>query len=85
MNTQQIAALPYRINADGTASILLITSRDTRRWVIPKGNHMRGIGPHQAAEVEAFEECVHKRGYDEKGVFVFGWGERRRRGAARTW
>ena len=37
--------------------MLLITSRGTRRWVIPKGNHMAGIDPHQAAAVEAFEEA----------------------------
>lgn len=53
----QIAALPYRIEADGRASVLLITSRDTGRWVIPKGNHMAGIDPHQAAAVEALEEA----------------------------
>jgi predicted phosphate transport protein (TIGR00153 family) len=36
---------------------LLITSRETRRWVIPKGNRIRGLDPHQAAAREAFEEA----------------------------
>lgn len=35
----------------------MITSRETRRWVIPKGNPIRGLDPHQAAAHEAFEEA----------------------------
>jgi len=37
--------------------ILLITSRETRRWVIPKGNSGRRLPAHRAAEREAFEEA----------------------------
>ena len=37
--------------------ILLITSRGTGRWVIPKGNRMRGLAGHRAAELEAYEEA----------------------------
>ena len=33
----QYAALPWRRDANGGIEILLITSRETRRWVIPKG------------------------------------------------
>jgi hypothetical protein len=32
----QVAALPWRQN-DGTLEVMLITSRDTGRWVLPKG------------------------------------------------
>ena len=49
--------MPYRIENDGSASVLLITSRETRRWVIPKGNLIKGLDPHQAAAREAFEEA----------------------------
>ena len=35
----------------------MITSRDTRRWVVPKGNPIRGFSAHEAAAVEAFEEA----------------------------
>ena len=38
-------------------SVLLITSRDTRRWVLPKGNPIRGLSAHEAAAHEAFEEA----------------------------
>lgn len=51
----QVAALPYR--RKGTLEILLITSRETRRWVIPKGWPMEDRSLARAAEQEAFEEA----------------------------
>jgi uncharacterized protein Yka (UPF0111/DUF47 family)/ADP-ribose pyrophosphatase YjhB (NUDIX family) len=36
---------------------MLVTSRETKRWVIPKGNRMTGITPHVAASIEAEEEA----------------------------
>jgi uncharacterized protein Yka (UPF0111/DUF47 family)/8-oxo-dGTP pyrophosphatase MutT (NUDIX family) len=57
IHIKQIAALPYRIEPDGSAQILLITSRETKRWIVPKGNPIRGLAPHQAAAHEAFEEA----------------------------
>jgi predicted phosphate transport protein (TIGR00153 family) len=36
---------------------MLVTSRDTRRWVVPKGNPIRGLSAHEAAAVEAYEEA----------------------------
>jgi 8-oxo-dGTP pyrophosphatase MutT (NUDIX family) len=52
----QYAALPFRIEAR-QVWILLITSRGTRRWVIPKGWPMLGLKPQDAAAVEAAEEA----------------------------
>lgn len=52
----QYAALPWR-KTDGAVEILLITSRETGRWVIPKGWPMKELGPHAAAAQEAFEEA----------------------------
>ncbi len=52
----QYAALPYRIT-DGRLEVLLLTSRGTGRWVIPKGWPMRGKSPQEAAAVEAHEEA----------------------------
>lgn len=51
--------MPYRF-ADGSASgveILLVTSRDTGRWVLPKGNRMALLSAHRAAAREAEEEA----------------------------
>ena len=52
----QYAVLPYRIEAQ-QVDILLITSRGTRRWVIPKGWPIKGLKPQDAAALEAAEEA----------------------------
>jgi 8-oxo-dGTP pyrophosphatase MutT (NUDIX family) len=52
----QYAALPWR-QAGRRLEILLITSRETRRWVIPKGWPMKGRAPQEAAAAEAAEEA----------------------------
>jgi 8-oxo-dGTP pyrophosphatase MutT (NUDIX family) len=52
----QYAALPYRLHA-GQLQIMLITSRRTRRWIIPKGWPMHGLKPQEAAAQEAAEEA----------------------------
>lgn len=55
----QVAALPYRFIGD-ELRILLVTSRGTRRWIIPKGWPMKGKKAHRAAEREALEEAGAK-------------------------
>jgi 8-oxo-dGTP pyrophosphatase MutT (NUDIX family) len=52
----QYAALPYRLQG-GEVQIMLITSRRTRRWVIPKGWPIAGLKPQDAAAREAAEEA----------------------------
>lgn len=52
----QTAALCFREH-EGEKQVLLITSRGTGRWVIPKGWTMRGLSASQAAVVEAWEEA----------------------------
>jgi 8-oxo-dGTP pyrophosphatase MutT (NUDIX family) len=53
----QVAALPYRVDGEGRVSVLLVTSRETRRWVVPKGWPMKKRSAAEAAEIEAFEEA----------------------------
>jgi len=36
MPRAQLAALPFALK-EGRSQVLLVTSRETRRWVIPKG------------------------------------------------
>jgi 8-oxo-dGTP pyrophosphatase MutT (NUDIX family) len=36
---------------------MLVTSRETRRWIIPKGWPQKGKPPHRCAAQEAFEEA----------------------------
>ncbi len=52
----QVAALPWRKGAAG-AEILLITSRDTGRWVLPKGWPEAREPLSMAAAREAVEEA----------------------------
>ncbi|MBS0255735.1 MAG: DUF47 family protein [Proteobacteria bacterium] len=57
---RQIAALPYRRIGDALdapVEVLLVTSRRSRRWVVPKGRVIKGLPPHAAAAQEAFEEA----------------------------
>jgi 8-oxo-dGTP pyrophosphatase MutT (NUDIX family) len=53
----QYACLPFRERGDGSIEVMLITSRGTRRWVIPKGWPMKGRKPHVSAAREALEEA----------------------------
>lgn len=53
----QFAAVPWRRDEAGEVEILLITSRETRRWVIPKGWPIKGISSAKSAAREAFEEA----------------------------
>jgi len=54
----QYAALCYRMKKkQSEVEVLLLTSRDTGRWVIPKGWPMPAKKAHAVAEREAFEEA----------------------------
>ncbi|MBB3745468.1 8-oxo-dGTP pyrophosphatase MutT (NUDIX family) [Rhizobium sp. BK591] len=55
---QQYGALCYRVKKkSGEVEVLLMTSRDTGRWVIPKGWPMTRKCAHEVAMQEAFEEA----------------------------
>ncbi len=51
----QYAALPWR-SGDGL-EIMLVSSRETRRWIIPKGWPMAGRSGAATAAIEAVEEA----------------------------
>ena len=53
----QFGALPYRFRQDGSLEILLVTSRRTRRWIIPKGWAIKHKTPAKSAAREAYEEA----------------------------
>lgn len=52
----QFGAVPWRIN-DGKVEFLLVSSRRTKRWILPKGWPMHGATPAETAATEAFEEA----------------------------
>lgn len=53
----QNAALCFRMTKKRGAEVLLVTSRDTGRWIIPKGWPMKGKSGAECALREAFEEA----------------------------
>lgn len=54
---RQYAALPYRKSKERGLEVMLVTSRETRRWIIPKGWPIAGVAPHNLAALEAMEEA----------------------------
>lgn len=53
---RQLAAVPFR-RRDGNVEVMLVTSRTTRRFIIPKGWPMKGKSGREAARIEAREEA----------------------------
>ncbi|GAA4013699.1 hypothetical protein GCM10022280_10020 [Sphingomonas swuensis] len=82
---RQIAALPYRArgaNLDAPVSVLLVTSRESKRWVIPKGNQPGGTSPHVAAALEAEEEAGVRGAICPVPLGSFRYRKRRKTGAS---
>jgi len=52
----QVGAIPWRVRL-GRIEVMLITSRERKRWIIPKGWSITGKSLAQAAEIEAWEEA----------------------------
>ena len=52
----QFAALCYRVRRS-KVQVLLVTSRGSRRWIVPKGWPMEGKTPADSAQQEAWEEA----------------------------
>jgi len=69
----QFAVLPYRVKKKSEIEVLLISSLDTGRWIVPKGWPMDGMRPAEAAAQEAWEEAgVRGRVYDDVlGVYSY--------------
>ena len=54
---EQFGALCLRQGPGGGSEVLLITTRETGRWTIPKGWPIKGLAPHEVVEREAWEEA----------------------------
>lgn len=82
---RQIAVLPYRfggLDKDGPTEILLVTSRGTGRWVIPKGNPLTGLDRHASAAIEAEEEAGVLGAVCPTSIGSYEYRKRRANGAA---
>lgn len=75
----QYGALPYR-RVDAV-EIMLVSSRETKRWIIPKGWPMKGRKPHEAAAREAYEEAGIEGRSDRKACGEYPYGKRMPGGA----
>lgn len=73
---RQVAALPTRMGPDGI-EVCLITTRETRRWTVPKGWPMKGRKDHRAAAIEAEQEAGLKGRIDKEPVGSFLYFKRR--------
>jgi 8-oxo-dGTP pyrophosphatase MutT (NUDIX family) len=69
----QYAAVPYRRRSDGAVEVMLVTSRETKRWVVPKGWPIPGAKPHTSAAREALEEAgvLGRTGSDAIGTYHY--------------
>ena len=72
----QVAALCYRETGSQT-EVLLITSRDTGRWILPKGWPVDGMEAADAALKEAWEEAGVRAGeLEPEPVGAFDYDKR---------
>ena len=69
----QYGALPYRFTPDAALEILIVTTRQTRRWIVPKGWPIKSLGPSKTAAREAFEEAgvTGRIGVKPLGTFTY--------------
>lgn len=78
---RQYGVIPYRCAADGGVEVLLITSRETRRWVVPRGNPIVGLSPPLSAAQEAYEEAGIRGEVGTDLLGCYRYGKRRASGA----
>jgi predicted phosphate transport protein (TIGR00153 family) len=77
---EQYGVLAWKEDEAGKPLILLITSRETRRWVVPRGNKMRGLTPQQCAAQEAWEEAGVRGEVGERAIGLYGYGKTKKNG-----
>lgn len=54
---RQVAALCWRAQSDGLVEVLLISSLNSKRWIMPKGWPQEGASLAGSAAREAYEEA----------------------------
>jgi len=54
---RQVAAIPFRVTDAGELEVMLITSRTTKRFIVPKGWPMKRKSGRKVAAIEAREEA----------------------------
>lgn len=80
---RQCAALPFQ-ERDGETQVLLVTSRETRRWVLPKGWTEKNSLDCSQAEREAFEEAGIIGRIGTRPIGTYAYPKRLQNGATVT-
>jgi 8-oxo-dGTP pyrophosphatase MutT (NUDIX family) len=71
----QVAAVPFRLGERGL-EILLITSRESGRWIVPKGWPHKGLSLPDSAACEALEEAGITGLVSRKALGSYGYDKR---------
>jgi 8-oxo-dGTP pyrophosphatase MutT (NUDIX family) len=71
----QYGALPYRFTHDAALEILLVTTRQSKQWIIPKGWPIKGLRPAKSAAREAFEEAGVRGRVGAKSIGLFAYNK----------
>jgi 8-oxo-dGTP pyrophosphatase MutT (NUDIX family) len=79
---RQSAALPL-LGAGDAVRVVMVTSRETRRWVVPKGWIEPAEPPHRSAAREAFEEAGLHGEADLDPIGFYAYSKRFEGGAVR--
>ena len=74
--------MPYRTAGAAGVSVLLVTSRETKRWVVPKGNPVGSGPPHATAAIEAEEEAGVRGAVCPFPLGSYRYRKRRKTGAS---
>ncbi len=71
--------MPYRHTPNGDVEVLLLTSRQTRRFILPKGWPMKGLSDCETAAQEAVEEAGVVGSSHEVAIGSFRYWKRLKR------
>jgi 8-oxo-dGTP pyrophosphatase MutT (NUDIX family) len=77
----QYAALPFRRKANCRTQVMLVTSRETGRWIIPKGWPKKRKAPYASAAIEALEEAGVVGEVDRDPIGSYSYKKRLKNGA----
>jgi 8-oxo-dGTP pyrophosphatase MutT (NUDIX family) len=76
----QVGAMCWRKNAQGR-EVLLVTSRDTGRWIIPKGWPIKSLGQSGSALLEAWEEAGVRGHASDQPIGTYDYDKMRTKGS----
>ncbi len=67
----QYGALPYRFTQAGSLELLLITTKQSKRWIIPKGRPIKGLKPAKTVAREGYEEAGIRGAVGKESIGAF--------------